>query len=382
MAHAKSLDVPAHGHILQLSFKKYSDEHVAAASYPSTEICSDLLELSEGRTVANLLAETLPAYDAQTGSKLNELQDQASQREFGKPLGDLIHERKEALRQRYSAAHAACDRAVQVDELRACARQGHVMANMDLGRLFYAERNPECVDFFGEAHNLGHPGGLFELSKWYLKADDAGQAVRVLLLGAFCGSFLCVQALLAIRDHRLHRFEAPACLAALEQGCAYGSIHAKYFLGFVLLHGESCRDEARGSALIREAAAVKSFKTGDKRKVPLVPGGKQFHAGTLSHVEQLIDRELSAIRSKELGPKFVAEAARLPIDSSETTRNEFTALLHKFNPAPDRMKRQFDNNVARWLAEGANEPVDEAKRARMEALAIKEDDASKEGGHE
>jgi hypothetical protein len=380
MAHAKSLEVPAHGQILQLSFTKYSDEHVAAASYPSTEICRDLLELSEGRTVANLLAETQAAY-TQTGPSLNELQNQASQREFGKPLGDLIHERKEALRQRYSAAHAARDRAVQVNELRACARQGHVMANMDLGRLFDAARNPECMDFFGEAHNLGHPGSLLELSKTFLKANEAGDAVRVLLLGAFCGSFICVQALLAIRDHSLHRFEAPVCLEALEEGCAYGSIHAKYFLGFVLLHGESCCDDARGSALIREVAALKPFKPGVKGKVPL-PGGKQFHAGTLSHMERLIDLELSAVRSKELQPQFVAEWNKLPGDGSAATREAFGELLHKFNPAPDRMKRYFDKNVARWLAESANQPVDEAKRARMEALAIKEVDASKEGGHD
>ncbi|MGF6263293.1 hypothetical protein OKW49_004221 [Paraburkholderia youngii] len=382
MAYAKFLEVPAHGHILQLSFKKYSDEHVAAAPYPSTEICGNRLELSEGRTVANLLAETQAAHTAQAGPSLNELQNQAAQREFGKPLGDLIHERKEALRERYSAAHAARDRVAQVDELRAGARQGHVMANMDLGRLFDAARNPECMDFFGEAHNLGHPGSLVELSKTFLKANEAGEAVRVLLLGAWCGSFLCVQALLAIRDHRLHRFEAPACLAALEEWRALGSIHAKYFLGYVLIHGESCSDEARGSDLIREVAALKPFQPGDKGKVPLVPGGKKFHAGTLSHMEQVIDLELSAIRSKELQPQFVAEWAKLPGDGSEATREAFGELLHKFNPVPNRMTRRFDKAVGAWLAEGANEPVDEAKRARMEELAIKDDDASKEGGHD
>lgn len=381
MTQDKFLAVPANGRLLHLSFGKYSDKHVAAASYPSTEICGDLLVLSEGRTVAKLLAETLAAYNAETGPSLNELRDQTSQREFGKPLGDLIHERKEALRQRYSAAHAARNRAVQVDELRACARQGHVMANMDLGRLFDAERNPECVDFFGEAHNLGHPGSLFELSKTFLKADDASQAVRVLLLGAYCGSFICVQALLAIREQRLHRFEAPACFAALEEWCAYGSIHAKYFLGCVLLHGESCRDEARGRSVIREAAALKSFAGGVKGKVPLVAGGKQFHAGTLAHMEQLIDRELSAIHSKELMPEFLAEAAKLSDDGSEVSREAFGELLHKFNPATERMKRRFDKHVGDWLADRANEPVDEAKLERMKALFIEVDDESREGDH-
>ncbi|KVP39624.1 hypothetical protein [Burkholderia ubonensis] len=382
MTQDKSLAVPANGHILQLSFIKYSDKHVAAASYPSTEICGDLLMLSEGRTISNLLAETLAAYNPKKGPSLNELRDQACLQEFGLPLGDLIHACKEALRQRYSAAHAAGDRATQVEELRACARQGHVQANMDLGKLFDAEGNPECMDFFGNAHNLGHPTSLLELSKTFLKADDAGQAVRVLLLGAFCGSFICVQALLAILQHRPARFEAPACLAALEEGCAYGSIHAKYLLGCVLIYGESCRDELRGQALIREAAAVRPFKAGDKGRVPLVPGGKKFHAGTLSHMEQLIDIELSAIRSKELGPKFVVAAAQILGDSSEASRAALSTLLQEFNPAPERMKRRFDKNVANWLEEGANEPVDEVKLARMAALAIKDDDASKENGHD
>ncbi|MFM0389433.1 hypothetical protein [Paraburkholderia dipogonis] len=325
----------------------------------------------------------LAAFNSQKGrtrSKLVDLRDQASQREFGKPFSVVIQQKTESLRQRYADARASSNRALQVDELHACARQGHVQANMDLGRLLDAERNPECVHFFVEAHNLGHPSSLYELSKTLLKADDAGSAVRVLLLGAFCGSFICVQAMLAIRQHRLHRFEAPACLAALEEACAYGSIHAKYLLGCVLLHGESCRDEARGSALIRNAAAVKPFRGGDKGKVPLVAGGKQFHAGTLSHMEQLIDCELSAIRSKEFGPKFLAEVGKLPGDSSETTRAAFGALLQQFNPATERMTRRFDKHVGDWVAAGENEPVDEAKLELMAALAIK--DESKEGDHE
>ncbi|RQR37081.1 hypothetical protein DIE23_06500 [Burkholderia sp. Bp9143] len=385
MAHAKSLAVPAFGHVLQLSFDKYSDKHVAAPSYPSAEICGDLLVLADGRTVATFKAEALGAINTQTGSsrsKLSELHDQASQREFGKPLAALIHEHKEALRQRYAAAHVARDRAAQVDGLRACARLGHVQANMDLGRLLDAERNPECVHFFGEAHNLRHPGSLLELSKTLFKAGVAGQAVRVLLLGAFCGSFICVQALLAIRQQRLHRFEDPACLEALEEACAYDSIHAKYLLGCVLLHGESCRDEARGSALIRAAAAVKPFRGGDKGKVPLVAGGKKFHAGTLAHLEQLIDIELHAINSKELGPKFVAEVAKLGSDTGEATRTAFMELVQEFNPATERMTRRFDKQVGDWLADNADEPVDEAKLERMKALALPDEDAPKEGGHE
>jgi hypothetical protein len=235
-------------------------------------------------------------------------------------------------------------------------------------------------DFFVEAHNLGHPSSLFEFSKTFLKADSVDQAVRVLLLGAFCGSFMCEQALLAIRQQRLHRFEAPACIAALEEACEYGSIHAKYLLGCVLLHGKSCRDEARGSVVIEAAAAVKSFWSGDKGKVPLVAGGKKFHAGTLAHMEELVDRELSVIRAKELAPKFAAEWAKLPDDPAETTRAAFQSLVQEFTSLTDRMARRFDR-VADWLMEGNNEPVDDAKLARMEALAIKDEEEPKEGDH-
>ncbi|CAB3974520.1 MULTISPECIES: hypothetical protein [Burkholderia] len=379
MTQAKSLAVPAHGHTLQLSFDKYSAKHVAAASYPSTEISGDLLVLSEGRTVADLKAEVVAALKAQEGSSHTpvELQNQVSQREFGMPFVALIQERKESLRQRYAAANTVGNREAQLNELRACARQGHVQANMDLAKLLEAERNSDCMDFFVEAHNLGHPGSLLELSKTFLKADNVGQAVRVLLLGAFCGSFMCAQALLAIRQQRLHRFEAPACIAALEEACEYDSIHAKYLLACVFLHGDSCRDEARGRALIQAAAAVKSFRGGDKGKVPLVAGGKAFHSGTLAHFEKLIDVELLEIRSKELGPQFLTEVAKLPNDGSEATRAAFSQLLHKFNPGTERMAHRIGN----WLADHANEPVDEAKLERMKALFIEVDDESKEGDH-
>lgn len=382
MVQETSIAVPANGRILQLSLRKYSDKHVAAATYPSTEICSDLLVLAEGRTVANILAETLALHSPQAGPSLNELRDQACLSEFGKPLGNLIHEGKALLRKRYSAAHDTNDRPTQLEELRACARQGHVQANMDLGKLFDAEGNPEAMDYFGHAHNLGHPSSLLELSKTFLKAGDTGPAVRVLLLGDFCGSFVCAQALLVIRQHRLSRLETPACLEALEEWCSRDSLLAKYVLGCVLLHGESCRDALRGQAWIQKAAEAKSFKGGDKGRVPLVPGGNQFHAGTLADLERLIDIELSAIRSKELEPKFVAAASKLLGDPGKGGSAAVAALLEALNPAPERMRRRFDKTLSHWLEEGAREPVDEAKRARMAALASNEADASKGRGHE
>lgn len=51
---------------------------------------------------------------------------------------------------------------------------------MDLAQLLETERNPECIDVFAEAHNLGQPGSPLELSKTFPKADDVGQ--RRLLL--------------------------------------------------------------------------------------------------------------------------------------------------------------------------------------------------------
>ncbi|QKL60714.1 hypothetical protein HI808_03080 [Ralstonia solanacearum] len=381
MAQAKSLAVQANGRVLQLSFEKYRDEHVSTAPYHSSEICVDRLLLSEKRTVADFKAPVVAAFNSQLGptrTKLVDLLNQASQREFHKPFQAIIQPQKESLRQRYAHACASSNRAYRVDELRACAAQGHVQANLDLGVLFDAEGNPECVDFFIKAHNLGHPESLLCLSKTFFKAGEAGAAVRVLLLGAWCESIRCAQALLLIREHRLHIFEAPECIAALEESCGYGSMRAKYLLGFVLCHGESCRDEARGSALMREAGEVRHPRADKGKGAPLVEGGNQYAAGTLAHFEKLIDEELLAIRSKELKQKFLAQVANLPGEGGKETRVAFEKLLHEFNPVPERMVRR----VADWMADGDNEPVDEAKLERMKALALPDDDAAKEGGHE
>ncbi|MGT2456553.1 hypothetical protein ACU4GI_26480 [Cupriavidus basilensis] len=382
MAHAKSLAVQANGRVVQLSFENYRDEHVSTEPYHSSEICGDRLLLSENRTVADFKASVLAAFKSQTGptrSKLVDLQNQASQREFQKPFQAILEQQKESLRQRYAAARASSNRAFQADELRACARQGHVQANLDLGTLLDAEGNPDCVDYFVEAHNLGHPESLLCLSKTFFKAGEAGPAMRVLLLGARCGSIRCAQALLLIREKRLHVFELPACIAALDESCGYDSIHAKYLLGFVLCHGESCRDEARGRALMREVGAVPHFRADKGKGAPLVEGSNQYAAGTLAHFEMLIDRELLAIQSQELGPQFLAEAAKLPVKADEKDRAAFEELLHQFSPVPKRMVRR----VADWLADGDNEPVDEAKLERMKALfAEPDEESSKEGGHE
>ncbi|BCF95889.1 hypothetical protein PPGU19_004580 [Paraburkholderia sp. PGU19] len=379
MAQAKSLAVHANGREFQLLFENYGDESGSPAPYHSIDIVGDRLLLSENRAVADFKASVRTVFKSQTGPaslKEVELQNQGSQREFHKPLQAVIQQRKESLRQRYEHAHASSDRAYQVDELRVCAHQGHVQANLDLGVLLDAEGNPECVDFFIEAHNLGHPESLLCLSKTLFKAGDAGAAVRVLLLGARCGSIRCAQLLLSIREHRLHIFEAPECLEALNEGCGYGAIQAKYLLGFVLRHGEHCRDEARGRAVMSEAGAVRHFRADKGKGAPLVKDGNQFPAGTLAHFEQLIDLELLAIRSDELKPEFLARLASLP-DEGEKTRASYGELFHDLNPVPERMARR----VADWLAAGDDEPVDEAKLERMKALALPDEGAMKEGDH-
>ena len=111
----------------------------------------------------------------------------------------------------------------------------------------------------------------------------------------------------------------PECLAALEEANAYGSIQAKYLLGFVLLHGDSYRDTERGRTLIIEVSKFPHFRADKGKGVPVATGLNQFPTGTLSHFEQLIDQELLAIREKELKPQFLAQAAKLPNDSSEET---------------------------------------------------------------
>jgi hypothetical protein len=379
MAQAKSLSFKANGNVFQLSFINYLGEHISSVPYHSHEICHDKTLLPSGQTVADFKDSVWKAAKSGPMSvKPVDWLNQASQREFHKPFPAILQEQKEKLRQRYADASASSNRAYRVDELRACARQGHVQANLDLGLLFDAEGNLACVDYFVEAHNLGHPESLLCLSKTFFKAGDAGAAVRVLLLGAWCGSIRCTQALLLISEHRLHILEAPECLAALDESRIYGSIHGKYFLALALCHGESCRDEARGRALMGEAGEARHFRADKGKGAPLVEGGQQYAAGTLAHIEALIDRELLAIRSEELKPKFLAEVAKLPINAGEETRTAFGELLHKSNPVPERMVRR----LADWMADGHNEPVDEAKLERMKSLfAEPVEDTPKEDGH-
>lgn len=386
MAYAKTLFVEWHGGNLELSFQKYHSGHIAAPVFPATEIYRDKLVLPNGRTLVAfkdaVRAKAVPSVKGGIPlATIAALQNQASQREFGKSLDAVINEMKEALQLRYLAAHGQLNDANLAEELLACARQGHVQANFDLGVLLKDLGKAECADFFAEAHNLGHPSSLLELSKCFFSEGNVGAAVRILLLGTWCGSFLCAQGLFALRDHRLSIFEVPDCIEALEEASAYDSIPAKYFLGFVLLYGERCRDVVRGSAVIREAAAGR-HRGKDNGKVPLVDGNNQFHAGTLAHFEQLIDGELLDIRSKELEPEFAEQLATLHGSTEQEKRQAFQDLLHRYNPLTERMERRFVNSVTAWFEAGKSAPVDEEKRAWMQANLAIQDCEAQEPGHD
>lgn len=201
--------------------------------------------------------------------------------------------------------------------------------------------------------------------------------MRVLLLGASCGSVRCAEVLLQILEHRPQAFESDRRFAALEASLADGTVHARYILGFVLLHGDSRRDEARGRALIVEAGAMRHYRGDNGKGAPLVAGTNQFAAGTLAHFEKLIDLELLAIRSHERMPEFIAEVGKIS-SLDEKGRAALDSALLKFYPVPERLVRR----TADWLANAGSEPVDPIKLERMKTLALPDDDGSKEGSHE
>lgn len=378
MAQNKFLQLSTNGRGFQLSFKKYEGAYVSSDVHVSLDICTDKLQLPSGQSVGSFKERVRAEFNSQTksqGQRLDVLQNQAAQREFKHLFADIISQQQEALRQRYQKAQALSIRNQKVAELRACAEQGHVQAMLDLAVLLAEEHNPACVGFFVEAHNHGHAESLLSLSKALLGRKEVGEALQVLLLGAWCGSIRCGMALEVFRKSMRHLLETPAALSMLEEARSYGSIHAKYLLGFVLLHGKRCRDEVRGRAVMEEAGNVRHFRADKGKGMPLV-GGEQ-PAGTLAHFEFLIDQELRALRSKEMRPAFLAEAAQMSFEG-EQGRDAFVSLLKKYDPVPARMTRK----VVDWYNEAPDKPVDEKKRQRMEALfAASEAFLSKESGH-
>lgn len=380
MASATPLSLQVNGHIFQLSREKYSDAFVTTATYLDSEISADRLLLPSGQSVAEFKKTAQTAYRAQTGPArvtLVEVQNRASQLQFGKPLAEVLHGLKQGLRQRYANAVASEDSETRITELSECARQGHVQASLDLGLQLDAARNAACIDALVDAHNMRHPESLLCLAKVLFKRGDPGGAMRVLLLGAWCGSVRCSEFLLLILAYRPQVYEMPACLKALEDACHYRSIHAAYLLGVVLTHGASCRDEERGRATMEMAGRIRHPLPSKGQGKPVTKDGKQYYpAGTLAHIELLIDQELHAMHQSELEPKFMQEVSKLPADASDETRAAFVDLLAECNPISDRMFRR----IADWLESGHDEPPDDAKLARMKELfSVREYDASTTG---
>jgi hypothetical protein len=380
MLQAKNLPLTALGQTFNLSYTLLRDIDGSTLEYRSPDICIDKLLLPSGQTVAAFKVLAKAEFDSQTEPvryKLVEVQNRLSRDQFNKPLPAIVEQQKESLRLRYNGAHASDDIVFRVTELHSCARVGHVQANLDLGILFDEKRQLDCIDYFVEAHNLGHPLGLLYLSKTLFRASEHGAAVRVLLLGASCGSVQCAAVLLQLLKGRSFVFGTAAGLAALEAALDDDTPHAKYILGFVLMHSATCPDKQRGRGLM-EAAAATRYRRGDNgRGIPLTPGGNQYRAGTLAHFEVLIDRELLAIRTEEMKPEFLAAVRKISFDGKDRVE-ELQAALATFNPVPQRMFR----HVEQWLANGSTEPVDPVKLERMKALYLPDDENSGDGGDE
>jgi hypothetical protein len=375
-----NLLLAAFGQVFHLSRAKYQDVNFSTVLYRSTEIRTDMLVLPSGQTVAAFRQSVKVEFDAQQGQtryKPVELQNRVSQSQFNKSLPAIVEHQKEAVRCRYAAAHASKDVEFHVAELQACARQGHVQASMDLGMLFNSQGQLSCANYFVEAHNLGHSESLLHLWRTFSRAGEKGAAVRVLLLGASCGSVRCAEALWQILERQLYAFESDEALAALEAGLEDGTVHARYILGYVLLHSDSRRDEGRGRALITESSNMRHYRSDNGKGAPLVTGSNLYAAGTLAHFETLIDQELLAIRTQELRPKFLAEVSKIS-PSDKKGRAAFDAALMEFNPVPERMVRK----IANWLENADDEPVDPVKLERMKALCLPDEDVSKEASDE
>jgi hypothetical protein len=273
------------------------------------------------------------------------------------------------LKRRYQVARASDDRSFHLSELKACADQGHVQAVLDLGLINEAASNSSCFEFFIEAHSLGHPDGLLFLSRPFLRSHNYEQAIRALLAGAWCGSIRCAQLLIQMLTRMQQVFVDQRCRIAIEESRDYGSLLATYMLGYLLRHGdERYRDEDRGCTLLKEAEATKHFRT-DSGRGPfvVVDGVNKPAAGTLAHLESLIDREIVDIRQKEFKPTFetlMAEYRNKPPSASSEDVDAFFDILRQNNPWPERVVRR----MAAWLEAGENEPPDEAKLERMKAL--------------
>lgn len=127
-------------------------------------------------------------------------------------------------------------------------------------------------------------------------------------------------------------------------------------LGYLLRHGDpSFRDPERARSLLEEAGRVKHYRADDGR-APFVrqDGTSKPAAGTLSHIEYLVDGELLACRIEErdrMFNAFMAERKQRPTRADFNTElAEFMEFLSRTDPAPERVHRR----IAAWLESGSD----------------------------
>lgn len=367
MSKSKSLTFPVNGREVQISLDNFKPDVIVLGPYQSNKICDEKLLLPSNEALSDFKARhKAEHFDCKPGTKfaLNKRYDQAVMQEFGCVYRDLVNAQKTALHLRYQAAMQADAEESKLEALTECAKQGHVQAMLELGRLFAMAQDPRAMDSLIEAHNQGHPDGLVLLSAAYFNVLDFEQAVRALLVGSRCGSIRCAGILLRL-GQRTQVLDSPGARNALEDANkTTDSLLAKYLLAYSLLHGaEHSRDEARGIVLMRKAEIVRHFLPG-KGKGPVEPshGELGWAEGSLAHLEFLIDKEIGAIQLEKMwslcnGPR------RQPGPSADPFA-EVCDILSKANPFTKRMGRRVDA----WLNAGRDQPPDKEKLVRMQEL--------------
>jgi hypothetical protein len=371
MVQRKSLPFPMEHGSHQISLEKFSEEHIVATDFQSDDILEKLLCLPDGQTFLNFKNAQRALFKKQQSTKgFPAYLTAACDIAFGKPYQTLLTEKKSLLRQQFILASATQNREARLSELHACSKQGHIQAMLELGRSYAASLDVKCVRYFIDAHNAGHPDGLLYLAQPYLQKRDFAPGIRALLAGAWCGSIRCADLLIQMTTMLQHAFLPSESRLVIEEAVEYGSVHAQYVLGFLLRHGDqSYQDEARGRSLIKTVAETKHFRSDDGRgPFVVVDGVEKPVAGSLSHLEWLIDRELLNIRQLEFDPKFeefMAERKSQPNRASAKEEfDELFELLCQNNPMSDRMVRR----TAAWLEEGKTAPADPKKLEMMKTM--------------
>lgn len=364
MSNAKVLQFPVNGQEIPVSIqKKYNDSHISGHAHQHDEVCEDKLLLPSGESVTHFKQRQRDLAKA-TGRKLTAQYSHATLEEFGLSYPALLQQVTARIQQRYRSALQCSEPARHFSELADCAGRGHLQATLEVARYLLAANSSLGIALAIDAHHMGHTEALLVIGAAYTTRGDQAQGVRALLAGAWCGSFRCAQVLLGMLATP-ESFCRPQTIQALEEGCEYGSLHAKYLLGYCLLHGTMAyRNEARGQALLKEAEAVKHFR-GDKGTGPTetIDGKTYATAGSLAHLELLIDTEVGAMAMAKLEP-LLSDLSREPGLSTAEYFEKMDHLLAEHNPITERMA----GRISDWMTAGRNTPPDPAKLARMQEL--------------